>query len=316
MLAALRLACRAPSVHNTQPWRWVFDGTRLHLYSDTDRQLLSADPLGRQLTISCGAALHRARTAFAAHNWHTDTVRLPDAHNPQHLAAIEFRLWPDPPAGVRTRTDAIEHRYTDRLPMLEPVGWDAVAHFLRMLVSPHDIELDVLDESARARLAAASAQTASIRRYDMHYQTEIHWWAGHTEMPEGVPPSAMTSAAEFARVGVGRTFPSVPHSMRRADVEDRSRLVVLSSAADTAHQWLHTGEALSAVLLECTAAGLSTCALTHITELPAGRKLLTGLVPRVGLPQVVLRVGTAPEQNETPPTPRRPLTDVFTEQRG
>ncbi|MEV6140177.1 hypothetical protein AB0L63_29855 [Nocardia sp. NPDC051990] len=48
MMAAMRLACRAPSVHNTQPWRWVFDGTRLQLHTDTDRQLLSIDPHGRR----------------------------------------------------------------------------------------------------------------------------------------------------------------------------------------------------------------------------------------------------------------------------
>ncbi|MEU2092025.1 hypothetical protein [Nocardia beijingensis] len=64
ILAALRLAARAPSVHNTQPWRWVFDGRCLHLYTDADRLLPSTDPHGRQLVISCGAVLHHARTAF------------------------------------------------------------------------------------------------------------------------------------------------------------------------------------------------------------------------------------------------------------
>ncbi|MEU2035877.1 hypothetical protein [Nocardia amamiensis] len=101
--------------------------------------------------------------------------------------------------------------------------------------------------------------------------------------------------------------------MRRDHLEDQARLVVLSTDGDSVMQWLRTGEALSAVLLECTAAGLATCALTHITELPTGRKLLTNLIPRRGTPQVVIRIGTAPEGSELiPPTPRRPLTDIFT----
>src|SRR5689334_19638256 len=62
VLAAMRMASRAPSLHNTQPWRWIFDGVRLHLYRDDDRLLTSADPLGRQLVISCGAMLHHVRT--------------------------------------------------------------------------------------------------------------------------------------------------------------------------------------------------------------------------------------------------------------
>ncbi|WP_433722182.1 hypothetical protein ACQP0C_20780 [Nocardia sp. CA-129566] len=73
-------------MHNTQPWRGVFDGIRLHLYRDNDRLLTSADPLGRQLVISCGATLHHVRTAFAAEGWHTDTTRLPDVGRSDYLA--------------------------------------------------------------------------------------------------------------------------------------------------------------------------------------------------------------------------------------
>ncbi|WP_280479659.1 hypothetical protein [Nocardia asiatica] len=78
-------------------------------------------------------------------------------------------------------------------------------------------------------------------------------------------------------------------------------------------RWLRTGEALSAVLLECTAAGPATCALTHIAELPTTRGLLAGLIPRPGSPQVLIRVGTAPDDaSMMPPTPRRPVMEIFT----
>ncbi|MBF6301944.1 hypothetical protein IU459_31015 [Nocardia amamiensis] len=313
ILAALRLAARAPSVHNTQPWRWILDGTRLHLHTDADRLLPSTDPLGRQLLISCGTMLHHVRTVFADRGWHTDTVRIPNPQRPDHLATIEFRPWPDPPEGVHPRALAIDQRRTDRLPLAEPEGFTDILPRIRMLSSPHEVELDVLDESARPRLAAASAEAGALRGNDLLYQTELEWWAGHPDTPEGVPPSALVSDAEFARVGVGRVFPSAPHSMRRAQLRDRARLVVLSTDGDSVTHWLHTGEALSAVLLECTAAGLATCALTHITELPTGRTLLTSLIPRPATPQVVVRVGTAPADSELiPPTPRRPLTDIFT----
>ncbi|NNH69291.1 hypothetical protein HLB23_05295 [Nocardia uniformis] len=312
MLAAMRLASRAPSVHNTQPWRWVFDGKQLHLYSDTDRILTSADPQGRQLVISCGAMLHHVRTIFGARGWHTDTVRRPDPERPDYLAKISFRPWPDPPMGLKARARAIDSRRTDRLPMAEPRGWDVVLPRLRMLVSPHYLELDELEENVRPRLMAASQQAAALRRYDMAYGSELNWWAGHSESPEGIPPSALVSQAEAERVSVGREFPSAPHSLRRADTEDRARLVVVSSESDALVDWLRTGEALSAVLLECTAAGLGTCALTHITELPAGRALLASLVPRPVRPQLVIRIGTAPDEGPQAPTPRRPVVDFFT----
>ncbi|MFR9749646.1 Acg family FMN-binding oxidoreductase [Nocardia sp. 004] len=316
MLAALQLATRAPSVHNTQPWRWVFDGVRLHLYTDTDRLLSATDPLGRQLVISCGAMLHHARTAFADRGWHTDTTRVPDLDRPDRLAVIAFRTWPDPPAGIHSRALAIDQRHTDRLPLSEPEGFADLLPRIRMLASPHEVELDVLDDNARARLTSASEQTKAARREDLFYQTELQWWTGRSEnsvAAEGVPQSTLVSDAEFARVGVGRAYPPSPHSMRRAQLEDRARLLVLSTGADSVLHWLRAGEALSAVLLECTAVGLATCAFTHITELEASRELLTNLLPQPSKPQVVIRAGTAPaDADPIPATPRRGLSDIFT----
>ncbi|MFI7665591.1 Acg family FMN-binding oxidoreductase [Nocardia sp. NPDC049526] len=313
VLAAVRSAGRAPSLHNTQPWRWVFDGTRLHLYRDNDRLLTSADPLGRQLVISCGAMLHHVRTAFAAKGWHTDTTRLPDTGHPDYLAVVEFRPWPEPPIGVLARARAIDKRRTDRLPLYAPTGLSQLLHAGRMLVTPHDIELDLLHEDARAKLTAASDHTTAVRRYDMEYQAELHWWAGHSGDPEGVPRESLVSDAEFTRVGVGRNFPAAPHSARRGDLEDHARLLVLSSPSESVTTWLHTGEALSAVLLECTTAGLASCSMTHITEVPSVRKVIAGMLPHPGIPQVVIRVGSAPDdESETAPTPRRPLTDILT----
>ncbi|KIA62486.1 Acg family FMN-binding oxidoreductase [Nocardia vulneris] len=310
--AAVRQAGRAPSVHNTQPWRWVFDGTRLHLYRDNERLLTSTDPHGRQLVISCGAVLHHLRTVFAEFGWHTDTVRLPDPDSLDHLATIEFRPWPDPPAGVHARARAIERRRTDRLPMLAPQHWAELVHAARMLANPHDIQIDVLDTGAGARLAAASQHATALRRYDMEYQAELHWWSGHSHAPEGVPRSALISDAEAARVPVARTFPAAPHSSRRADVEDQAQLMVLSSTGDSVSAWLRSGEALSAVLLECTVAEQVSCALTHITELPTARKAIADLLGHSVTPQVVIRVGTAPDDDEaTPMSHRRPVSDIL-----
>jgi hypothetical protein len=75
---------------------------------------------------------------------------------------------------------------------------------------------------------------------------------------------------------------------------------------------LQCGEMLSAVLLEATMAGLATCTLTHIIEQHAGRNLVSALTDQTTTPQVLVRVGLAPEVETQPPlTPRRPLDEVF-----
>ena len=63
--AAARDALLAPSVFNTQPWRWRISGTALELRADWSRQLTVTDPDGHALLLSCGAALHHARVSLA-----------------------------------------------------------------------------------------------------------------------------------------------------------------------------------------------------------------------------------------------------------
>ena len=79
---AVELACRAPSVHNSQPWLWRYDAGRLDLHADPSRLLVAADPRGRQLLISCGAALHHLTVALTALRWHTHITLLPDPAHP------------------------------------------------------------------------------------------------------------------------------------------------------------------------------------------------------------------------------------------
>lgn len=87
---ALSLAVRAPSVHNTQPWLWRIGDTSVHLYADPDLQVPATDPDGRDLVVSCGAALHHFRVALRAEGWDTTVQRTPNPHDPWHLAAVEM----------------------------------------------------------------------------------------------------------------------------------------------------------------------------------------------------------------------------------
>lgn len=307
--AALRLANRAPSVHNTQPWRWEVEAAALHLAADADRRLPVADPSGRQLAISCGAVLHHARTVFGARGYRTDLVRLPDPARRERLATLRFRPWPSPPDGVLRRAAAIEHRRTDRLPLLPPPHWPDLLHRLRMLASPHFVEVDAVDAAVGPRLAAASATAGAAHEADPGYRDELHWWTGHRD-EAGVPTAALASAAEAAAVPVGRSFAAAGPGGER-DVRDAAELVVLSTAADGPEQWLRTGEALSAILLECAASGVATCPLTHLTEPGTARTLVAGVLRGPGVPQVLVRVGAAPAGERPERTPRLHLDEVL-----
>lgn len=308
---AVQHACRAPSVHNSQPWHWTAEGTRLiHLHLDCDR-LVATDPAERQALISCGAALDHFRVAMAAQGWTANVDHYPNPNDATHLAAIDFSPMNYVTDAHRRRADAIMSRYTDRLPFAPPAGWSDFEPLLRQCVDEQTAFVDVLADDARPKLAHASQLSESLRLYDSTYHSELDWWTAPFDVTDGIPRASLVSAAESDRVDIGRSFPVTQNSDRRPQVpEDLAKVVVISAPEDTPRDSLVCGEALSAVLLNATMAGLATCTLTHMIEVPAAREIV-GVLAGQALPQVLVRVGAAPAAEAHPPTPRRSLTEVL-----
>src|SRR5271154_4415512 len=173
---AVLLACRAPSVHNSQPWRWVSEGGGLHLYVDRSRWVQNTDRSGREALISCGAVLDHLRVAMAAAGWQAHIKRFPNPDNIDHLASVEFSPRELVTHVDRNRAEAILQRRTDRLPFRCPTFWARFEPELRSSVDGTAAMLDVLSDEVRSQLAEASQLTESLRRYDASYHTELQWW--------------------------------------------------------------------------------------------------------------------------------------------
>ena len=310
---AVQLACRAPSLHNSQPWHWVVEGSTVHLYRDKDRSLHSTDHSGREALLGCGAVLDHFRVAMAAAGRTANVDRFPNPNNHLHLASIDFTPMDLVTDGHRRRADAVLTRRTDRLPFAGLPNWPSVESQLRAVVSSDAVRLDVIADELRPELAQASQLTESLRLYDSYYHAELDWWTGHFETREGIPRSALVSASESDCVDVGRNFPVAAAGDRRIGVgHDHSTILVLSTYDNERLSVLQCGEMLSAVLLEATMAGLATCTLTHITELEASRHIVATLIEQTTTPQVLVRVGLVSELDGLPPpTPRRPMSEVF-----
>jgi hypothetical protein len=310
---AMELAVRAPSLHNSQPWRWVADGDVLELFADPTRIGRSTDSTGREVLISCGAVLDHFRVAMAAAGWEARTDRFPNPNNRDHLATLDFRRMDFVTDAHRARAEAIGRRRTDRLPFAAPTQWELFEPVLRQAVDASVADLDVIPDDARPQLADASRLNADLRRYDSSYHAELQWWTAHSDSAQGIPASALVSQTESQRVDVARRdFPTVGPAERRADVgRDQSKILVLSTYDDSRESTLGCGEVLSTVLLECTMASLATCTLTHMLEVHASREIVRRLSGRTAEPQVLIRVGTVPQTETSPPTPRRPVSEIL-----
>lgn len=310
----VELACRAPSLHNCQPWRLSAQDGELRLFLAPDRAPHAADHSGREVVISCGALLDHLRVAAAAAGWTAEVERFPNPNDLDHLATVEFHRSGPVTDAARARADAIVARRTDRLPFAAPAGWSFIEPLLHDAVDPGLATLYVLPGPARAQVVEASRLIEATRRYDNAYNAELHWWTAPFEAVDGVPYTALAAASERGRVEVARPFPLSGPEDRRPEVPgDQAVLAVLSTSSADRRASLGCGEALSSVLLEATLAGLATCPVTHIAELPAGRDILRAVTGGSEDPQVVIRFGTVPAlEDPPPPTPRRPLADVLT----
>lgn len=82
------VACRAPSIANSQPWRWRIGDETLELRADPSRQLTVAHPQGRLMTLSCGAALHHATVVLAGFGAAATVQRIDDPNDPDLLARL------------------------------------------------------------------------------------------------------------------------------------------------------------------------------------------------------------------------------------
>lgn len=316
-------ATRAPSVHNTQPWRFVASGQRVQLWADRTRALPVLDPDGRSLRISCGAAIAMAQTYARARGIDCHAVLLPDAAQPDLLADLVL----SDGAGGAPDTEqvlaaAIGERHTDRRPFAgTPVPAEAVralAHaaqeqgcWLRVVSGDEDV----------AAVAVALARADEILTADPAYQDELRQWTSRSAHDtDGVPVDAAAAPPPAQRASPYRLrdFGTAPEEVgRRLPPEapptaEHPLVVVLGTADDDARAWLTAGLGLGRVLLTATARGLAASPMTQALEVPGTRHRLTSALGLVGHPQVVLRVGFPLPGDAPAPPRRRPLDEVLT----
>ncbi|GGI92168.1 NAD(P)H nitroreductase [Saccharopolyspora subtropica] len=312
MRSALALACRAPSVHNSQPWKWKLAERTVHLYLDRSRLLGVLDPCGRELVISCGAALNHARIAFAAEGWQTTVHRLPNPAQPDHLASLEFARLDEVDEHVVTLAAAAAARRCDRRPFLTDPVPRAVLVPLREVARLEGCTLTfAVGDRERRELELAIEHAGSEQRQRPEYREELAAWAGRHASPEGVPVRSIP--AEHLRGMPERDFALVAEGELPVPIlDDGAVLAVLSTRGDSYESWLAAGEALSAVLLTATEHGLATCPLSQISEGAASRnQVREEILGGTGFPQLAIRIGW-PVTHEFPGplTPRRPVSDV------
>jgi hypothetical protein len=320
------MAARAPSVHNTQPWRFKVGECAIELYADATRQL-QEDPVGREMLISCGAALYGLRLGIRSLGYLPETDPLsyrPEAgSSPRHgrprpLARVRpgraAPVTPDDRALLR----AVLRRHTHR-GLFEPGPLPAgLLARLRDDVAAEGATLAVVEAGpAYDRLAAILATWS--RQRDLYptshtvvrSRAETQQWthAASSRARDGVPGYAFPAVRAREDGGLpqrdfdlGRGWGLPPTGGAPAQVT-----AILVTSGDHEEDWLRAGQALQRMLLRAASQWVFADLQTEPLQAPATRALIQYSLALPGWPQMLLQLGVARTAHATA---RRPITDL------
>ncbi len=316
--AALR-ASLAPSVHNTQPWRFAVTRGSFKLYADDTRRLRVLDPRGRQLLISCGCALFNARAALAAAGYEARVERLPDPERPELVARLTLPAEVSGWVPIGALDAAVEQRRTNRRRFFDDPVPEQVVQELVAAAQTEGAELfPITRPEHRLAVSRLSRQANALEIADPRYRAELHAWTTTdphrsdgvlaTTVPRTDPVLAATEDLPlrgFDPSGKGWLPSDTRSSMNQC-------LLLLGTLDDGPAPWLRAGEALERVWLELTRRGYVASPLTQVVEVARTHRQLNHELQLRMYPHVLLRVGRAPS---TPASRRRPLHEVLVETR-
>lgn len=308
----IEAATLAPSVHNTQPWRFVLRPDGFDLLADPGRRLPVLDPTGRLLHLSCGAALVTARTAARALGLAADVELLPDPEWPDLLARLNVTAGAVPDDAELALALAVLHRHTVRGPFADRPVPDQLLRSLARVAEQEGAALRVVsDEGERVSLAVLLSSADWQEEQDPAYRAELAGWVHEYPAGDGIPPRAVQEDPGRGSSLRLRDF-TLTHPERSSGDEptpEDPAVVVLTSRGDGPLAWLRAGQALGAVLLHAAAEGVQAQPLGQVVDRSGPRMALARSLGLTGVPQMVLRLGYASAHAATP---RRDVEDVLT----
>ena len=314
-------AARAPSVHNTQPWRFRIHEDAVELYADPTRKL-EVDPHGREMLISCGAALFGLRLAVRSLGYLPVTEIFPEPPQARLLARVGL----GPPAAMtgteRKMLLAVPHRHTHRGPfdpeplpagLLPRLQHDAIAE---------GAELALIGTYNWNRLVAIAAPVSRALDQSRRPRNEVLRWTRPASQlaSDGVPAQAFAAqpAGQPGRLpqpaGQPGRLPQRDFDLGRgigwltADGPPPSASAVLLTTRDGRADWLHAGQALHRLLLQAASQWVFASLYTQPLEAAATRGLIRNRLALPGWPQVLVQLGVA---RTTGTTARRPPDDLI-----
>ncbi len=312
----LQYAVLAPSVNNTQPWKFSIANDVISLYADRSRALAVTDPQHRELTISCGAALEHIAIAIKHFGFSPLVEQFPDPDNPDLLAQIRIGSMSKNSADDALFFYGMARRQTWRRKFGSRSISNEMFANLVMSAANSEVWIDMLDGPVRREeVARLIGEADLIQGHDQRFREELLQWItiSGAHRHDGMPGTArghtlVGSIFDFLMFKKKDSGPHRAVTDRRLIGQSRL-LAIIGTVDDEPAAWLEAGRSLVRLLLRARSAGISASFFGQVVQVAETREKLAKLAGDHGHPQLVLRLGYATSNRIT--TPRRALEKVI-----
>ena len=308
-------AARAPSLHNTQPWRFRIAPGAVEVHADRRRGLPAEDPAGRELLISCGAAIFGLRLAIRQLGRLPVVTLLPDPGQPDLLAELTLGREVPATADESELLAAVPHRHTHRGPFAAEPLPDGLLPGLRHDAAAEGATLVLIGEGgAHQTLKHLVVAAARWQRRNPIFQEELRRWTRpeHSMSRDGVSAHAFGAKPPDPDERLAlRDFDLGRHAgLLQVGGPPSAMTAILITAGDTPVDWLRAGQALNRMLIHAASGWVFADLNSEPMESPLIRALITDRLALPGVPQLLLEFGRA---RTAAATARRPVGELLIE---
>ena len=306
-------AVKAPSGHNTQPWRFRQNESAVEVYPDFDRRLPVVDPDDRELFVSLGCATENL--CLAAQNiGYESSVAVGDT------GVIAVALTEGADVKSNPLFEQIDLRQTNRsIYTGEEIALDAlrklqsvcsekgisIHYYARQTKQFNDIEQYVLQGNTRQmQNEAFKAELKSWMRFNKKHQDQT--LDGLSYAVFGAPNVPRWMAEPIMSMAINA---KTQNKADREKIDSASHLVLFTTRENSRREWVDLGRTLQRFLLTATELGISHAYLNQPNE---EAEIVAEMAKTLDLdgeyPTVLLRVGYGEQQAYSK---RRPIGDII-----
>ena len=301
-------AVKAPSGHNTQPWRFRQNESAVEVYPDFDRRLPVVDPDDRELFVSLGCATENL--CLAAQNiGYESSVAVGDT------GVIAVALTEGADVKSNPLFEQIDRSiYTgeeialDALRKLQSVCSEkgiSIHYYARQTKQFNDIEQYVLQGNTRQmQNESFKAELKSWMRFNKKHQDQT--LDGLSYAVFGAPNVPRWMAEPIMSMAINA---KTQNKADREKIDSASHLVLFTTRENSRREWVDLGRTLQRFLLTATELGISHAYLNQPNE---EAEIVAEMAKTLDLdgeyPTVLLRVGYGEQQAYSK---RRPIGDII-----